>query len=301
MSWLWEGGILILVGVLLRRALRMDAPRLRPYNGPTLLSREQTRIYDLVARDLEVEAAILGVALNEAMEERNSGNHDSAWLLVRLAASEWDRLAGTMVTHLSQMSKYLPVARLDSPARCRLSGRFKSKSMIDYVRLHEILPQFVFQSKLRFQLHLQVMRRAVEVLTADFRHLHRTGERSEARPLELWGRLDFCFHDLDLFAKETLLALRAFLPGLSEDELRNFAVDLYAQLPRLALFDETPEDKMSLLADQPSARLADAPAEDQVVCVRHVRSPDLRTEGGRDANDPRCPKRGPGRGAAPHL
>jgi hypothetical protein len=242
MNWIWEGGILVAVGVLLRSVLRMDAPRLKSYNGLTLLSREQARIYDLVVRDLEIEAAILGVALNDAIEEQHSGNNEIAWRLVRLAASEWDRLAGTTITLLSQMSKYLPVARLDSPRRM-LPERFKSKTMVDYVRLHEMLTQFVFHSKLRFQLHLRVLRRAVETLTAEFRNLHRTAERSEVRPLEVWGRLDLYFHDLDLLTKETLLALRAFFPGLSEDELRNFGVDLQAQLPRFALFDETTENK----------------------------------------------------------
>ncbi len=243
MNWLWQGGILVAVCVSLRRILHMDAPKLRSYNGLTLLRGEQARIYDLVVRDQEIEATILGVALNEAIEERDSGNHENAWRLVLLAASEWDRLAGTTITVLSQMSKYLPVARLDSPARRMQPERFKSKSMIDYVRLHEILTQFVLHSKLRFQLHLRVLRRAIETLTAEFRQLHQTAERSEVRPLELWGRLDLCFHDLDLLAKETLLALRAFLPGLSEDELRNFGVDLHAQLPRFALFDETMENK----------------------------------------------------------
>src|SRR5208282_1765868 len=113
MTWLWQGGVLVAVGVLLRRALHMDASRLKSYNGLTLLSREPARIYDLVVRDLEIEATILGVALNEAIEERESGNNENAWLLVQLAASEWDRLGGSAVTLLSQMSKYLPAARLE--------------------------------------------------------------------------------------------------------------------------------------------------------------------------------------------
>ncbi len=158
MSWLWQGAILVVVGVLLRRILHMNAPGLKSYNGLALLSREQARIYDLVVRDLEIEAAILGVALNDAIEEREAGNNEIAWRLVRLAASEWDRLAGATVTLLSQMSRYLPVARLDSPRRM-LPERFKSKTMVDYVRFHEMLTQFVFHSKLRFQLHLRVLRR----------------------------------------------------------------------------------------------------------------------------------------------
>jgi len=169
---------------------------------------------------------------------------------VRLAASAWDRLAGATVTLLSQMSKYLPVANVNTPARRMHPERFKSETMIGYVRLHQILPQFVFHSRLRFQLHLRLLRRTVETLTAEFRHLHRAAERSEIRPLALWGRLDLHLHDLDLLTKETVLALRDFLPSLSEDELRTFGVDLHGQVPRFALCDRTTESK-GLLAGEP--------------------------------------------------
>jgi len=243
MSWIWaEGGILVVVGVLLRHALRMNRPRLKTYNGLTLLSRTQAEIYDHVVRDLEIETAILGVALNEAFEARDAGNSENAWKLVELAASAWNRLSARTVTLLGQISTYMPVARLDSPRRM-LPERFKSKSMVDYVRLHETLNQFVFHSKLRFQLHLRVLRRAVETLTAEFCDLHRIAERSEVRPLELWGRLDFYFHDLDLLTKETLLALRAFVPGLSAKELTNFGADLQARSPRSSSLHEMTSNK----------------------------------------------------------
>jgi len=243
MSWLWEGGVLVAVGVLVRRALRMGMPKPEMCNGLTVLNCSQSRLFNHMLRDLEIETAILGVALNDAMEERDAGNAEIAWRLVMLGASEWDRLAATVVVLLNQISRYLPVSRLDSPVRRMHPDRFKSKSMIDYVRLHEILPQFVFHSKLRFQLHLRVLRRAVETLNTEFRLLHRTAERSAVRPLDLWGRLDFYFHDLDLLTKEALLALRSFLPGLSETELQNFDTDLHSQLPRLAQFSQTIETK----------------------------------------------------------
>jgi hypothetical protein len=268
MGWLLQGAILVAVGVVLRRLLHMGGPRLRPYHGPALLNREQARIYDLVVRDVEGEAAILGIALNQAIEERNSGNSKVAWRFVQLAASEWDRLAGTLVTLLSQMSKYLPVALVDSPVRRMRPERFKSKSMIDQVRLHQMLAQFVLRSKLRFQLHLRVLRRAVEVLTAEFWHLHKTAECSEAGPPEFWGHLDLYSHDLDLLAKETLLAMRALLPGVSEGELMAFSSELHAQSPRLALLDDPAQDK-KLLSPASSPAVSICPQGSRGHCQKH--------------------------------
>jgi hypothetical protein len=233
MTWVLQAGVLLAVGFLLRYALHMDAPKPRPRRGLPLLSRDREPIYEPVARDLEIEAGILGVSLNDAFEERDSGNAEIAWRLVRLSASEWSRLAETTTALLSVMAKYMPVARVSSPVRRLLPERFKSQNMIDYVRLHEMLQQFVFRSKLRFQLHVRILRRAVDTLSAEFRHLYRTAERSEERSPELWRLLDLHFHDLDLLMKETLLAYRTFLLALPDNELRNFATDLRAQLPRV--------------------------------------------------------------------
>jgi len=127
---------------------------------------------------------------------------------------------------LSAITKHLPVARLPLPIRNMVAHRFRSQSMIDYVRMHEILDQLVFRSKFRFHLHIRVLRRAAETLTADFGSTQHQGERTTERPVAVWNQLDLDFHDFDLITKETLLALRAFLLYLPDDGLADFATDL---------------------------------------------------------------------------
>src|SRR5713226_2965533 len=93
MKWLLGGLVLCLVGSALRRVLRLNHEEPRHRVGLIPLSADRDALYQPIALEVETQAAILGISLNDAMEERNSGHDEIAKRLVRLAASEWDRLA----------------------------------------------------------------------------------------------------------------------------------------------------------------------------------------------------------------
>jgi hypothetical protein len=232
MKWLMAGLILGGVGITLRRLLRLDVRRSQSAGRLPPLSEDRAAIYQPVVREIETQSAILGISLNDAFEERDAGNSEIAWRLVRLSVSEWDRLTEIVTLLLRQMTKYLPSAKIVVPTRTMGASHFRSRAMVDYVRMHELLDQLVFQSRLRFQLHLRVLRRAVETLSAEFRRSYRYAERTGDRPPELWTRFDHYFHDLDLVSKETLLALRALLACLPHSTLPAFGADLQPILHR---------------------------------------------------------------------
>jgi len=232
MIWVLGGFVLIAVGALLRHALQLGKRSLEGASRLAPLDSEREAIYQPLALEVETQASILGISLNDAFDERDSGHHDIAWRLVRLSAGEWNRLAGLVTGLLNILNSRLPEARAIVPFRGISSHRFKSSLMIDYVRMHELLDQLVFSSRLRFQLHLRVLRRAAETLTAEFRRGYRYGERTEDRPEELWRQLDFYFHDFDLIAKESLLALRTLLICLSPLSIGGIAADLKGLIGR---------------------------------------------------------------------
>jgi len=103
---------------------------------------------------------------------------------------------------------------------------------VDYARMHEVLDQFVFRYKLRFQLHMRVLRRAMEALTAEFGQTYRSVLGAGGGADGVWKHLDLCFHDFDLITKEVLLAFRAFLTSLPDEELQALATDLNALIVR---------------------------------------------------------------------
>jgi len=226
MGWLGGGLVLVVAAFLLRRLLRINAQNPSRWAGLLPLSAERQKHYEPLAREIETQDAILGISLNDAFEERDRGNAEIAWHLIRLSGSEWDRqqeiltgLLNAILAHLGGLSVVVPLRSLSCYG-------FKSAVMKDFVRMHELLDQLVYRTKLRFQLRIRVLRRATAVLTSEFRRAYRYGEGPDGQPQELWRRLDLLYHDFDLVTKESLLIYRTYLFCLPHSALAPFAADL---------------------------------------------------------------------------
>lgn len=226
MKWALGGLVLLVLGILLRRLLRLGAKASTPVRGLVPLEPQLQGIYQPIALEIETQAAILGISLNDAFEERDAGRDDTAWRLVALSAGEWERLARIVVSLLKVVAKHLPSSRGIVLVRGIVAHRFKSELMTDFIRMHEFLDQLVFVSALRFQLHVRVLRRAAETLTAEFRRACRSAELSAGCPEELWRLMDLYFHDIDLVTKEALLTFRALLASLPQSALPDLLADL---------------------------------------------------------------------------
>jgi len=226
MEWMLGALGLLVTAVVLRRILQLDKGEAQSVRGLAPLTAERTDLYQPIALELETQAAILGISLNDAFEERDSGHLETAWRLVGLAAGEWHRLAGSVNELLNILSRHSSDTRVVLPRRSITPHRFKSQAMIDYARMHEFVDQLVFRSKVRFELHLRVLRRAVETLSGEFHRTVQYAERTEDWPPEVWSKLDLCFHDFDLITKETLLAFRSFLCYLPHPALPQFSAEL---------------------------------------------------------------------------
>ncbi|HUI42671.1 MAG TPA: hypothetical protein VL523_11955 [Terriglobia bacterium] len=190
------------------------------------LDAESERICKAVTLELEARSAILAVSLNDAIEERGSENPEITSSLLELTASEWDRLAEDVMAILEVISNNLPLAPVTLPVRNIVPSHFKSDVMMDYVRLHEWVDQFLFRTKLRFNLQVRVLRHAVETLSSDFRQAQPLLQPAQGASGLLWDRLDRDFHDFDLISKETLLALRNLVGCLPEDAIADIAAQL---------------------------------------------------------------------------
>jgi len=231
MEWVFGGLVLVAFGAVLRRVLRMNSDGPKP-SGPVPLGLAREAIYRPIALELETQAAILGISLNDAFEERDSGHSDNAWCLVHLSTSEWGRLAEIVVALLNTVNEYMPLARVAVPVRSLATQHFKSRIMIELMRTHELVQQLVFRSKLRFQLHVRTLRRAAETVTADFSQEYQAADGAQSQSPDLWRLLDLEAHDFDLITKETLLAFRAFLPCLRDSDLAGFAAEIKSVMPR---------------------------------------------------------------------
>ena len=230
MRWIVGALILTVVGYVLRRLLWKELPKQQTPPGLAPLGSDRRLVYDGFAPEIEARIAMLGISLNDAFEERDAGRFDIAWRLVRLSASEWYGVEKIITGLLNTLTKHLPEAQFMVTPRNIHTRRFLSKSMVDYVRVHEMLEQFVFSSQRRFQLQLRLLNRAVEIVTDEFRRTFRQAQQVGDSSPEVWTEIDLDFHDFDLIAKEAVLAFRALLASLPPTVLPEMALDLESLL-----------------------------------------------------------------------
>jgi hypothetical protein len=230
MRWIVGGLILAAVGFLLRRLLWTRKPEQRLPAGLPPLGSERRAVYDGFAPEVEARIAMLGISLNDAFEERGAGRHDMAWRMVRLSASEWDGMEKIVAGLLNTLTKHLENAQVVVTSRSIHAHRFKSRTMVDYVRMHELVDQLVFSSRRRYQLQLRLLRRAAEIVTGEFRYTYRHAEKTGDKSPQVWSQIDLSFHDFDLIAKEAVLAFRALLACLPSSALPRLSFDLSALL-----------------------------------------------------------------------
>ena len=232
MHWLAAGVTLVFLGILLRGILTLGATRRPQLNLSTPLGSAREEIYRPVAREIIAQSAILGISLNEALEEKAAGQSETAWRLVCLAVSEWNRLSQVLASILNLMATHAGGSQVAVPAPTVLASRFKTRTMSDFVRIHELFNRLVFRSRLRFQLHLRLLREASKTLGAEFLRAYRRAEGTGHCPPELWEEMDHYFHDFDLLAKETLLTFRTLLICLPPSSLDALASEVQTTIRR---------------------------------------------------------------------
>ena len=192
----WLAGILILTGVgfLLRRLLGVNSALARAPAGLAPLGPERQAVYDGFASEVEARTAMLGISLNDAFEERDDGRLEMAWRMVSLTASQWDSMANIAAGLLDVLAENLPKAQVVVSPRSIHADRFKSRTMVEYVRMHELLDQLVFSSRRRYQLQLRLLRRAAEIVTGEFRLTYLQAEKTSDQSLQVWKQMDLAFH-----------------------------------------------------------------------------------------------------------
>ena len=205
-----------------------DAAALDARTAPRL---DVQAVYRPVAQEIETQAAILGITLNDAFGERDAKRHDMAWRIVHLALKEWERLAELGIGLQNVLTRSLPATHVVVARRIAV-GHFKSRAVLDNVALYEFLDQVLFSSRHRFALQLRLLFRTSTLLSKEFRRLCLEGEQTLDASDEAWNRLDHYFHDFDLILKETLLAFHTLLVCQSPEGVEQLGTEIQGLLER---------------------------------------------------------------------
>jgi hypothetical protein len=245
MQWLLGLAVIAAGAVLLRRLLQWGAARKAQGGGRGPLRGDLPRIYNLLAQEIETRMTILGLTFKEACGEREANRQQMAWLTMGSAQRGWEDVTVLVAGLLSALDKSLGATSGIVSARRVAVERFKSRTVVDCVPLYKFLDEILLRSERRFALQLHFLLQALTLLSKDVKHSCCEGARTLDSSDELWTRLDYYFHDLDLIAKETLLALRTFLACQSPERAHELALDLHSVLERGRRVSVQPPASMS--------------------------------------------------------
>lgn len=235
MLWALELGVLLVVAVALRRILHMGRDKSRKGTCPRFRRPANNPLCSPLASEIEAHTTILAVLLNDAIDELHSGKGDVASRVLNIFDSERERLVELAINLQNISLKYLPAVQYPIEMRVLEPESFRSQLVSEFLRGHGTLEQFVFRSKLRFQLRLRLLRRATALLNESFEEVkHDAGTNSRLFDGTL-TQLDLYFHDLDLLTKETLLAFSAEVASLPDAVMDEIAVEVSALTSRGAV------------------------------------------------------------------
>lgn len=220
MRWALAALAFVLTAYVCRRILRLDDPPRRP-RGLLPLPADLESIYRPVVEEVETQTVLLGITLNEALDVRRAGDGECAVAHMELAVSQWDRLTQIVAALLNSIAENLPQASSIATVRELTASQFRSRTMVDFMRGGAMLHQILFRSKPRYDFRIQVIRRAIEALSAELGRAYRSSSRMPSTLM--WSEIDPIYHDYDLIVKEMLLALRDFLPALPQTSVPEFS------------------------------------------------------------------------------
>lgn len=226
MVWILEFGILLALGVALRQILHMGQNTVPEKVNPRFRRPANNPLCSPLLSEIDAHTAILGVVLNDAINELARGNAEISRSMLGVFNSERERLVDLVINLQNLSLKYLPAVQYPVETRTLHPASFRSEPVIDILERHGVLEQFVFRSKLRFQLQLRLLRRATALLNESFEEVgHRTGTGDQSFPSSL-SQLDLYYHDLDLLAKETILGFSEELAALPDTVLQDMAFEI---------------------------------------------------------------------------
>lgn len=235
MLWILEFGILLALGVALRRILHIGHTTVPEKVNPRFRRPANNPLCSPLLSEIDAHTTILGVVLNDAINEQARGNAEISHGMLDIFNSERERLVDLVINLQNLSLKYLPAVQYPVEARRLDPVSFRSEPVTDILERHGVLEQFVFRSKLRFQLQLRLLRRATALLNESFEEVRRhtgTGAQGFASAL---SQLDLYYHDLDLLAKETILGFSEELAALPDTVLDDMVVEISVLMSRNAV------------------------------------------------------------------
>lgn len=193
------------------------------------LPAERRRVFDQLAREWEASYAMLSVALDEAIGERDRGRLVQARRQTLIAGQLATRLLECLLPplhalrHRARARGVLPVVEALRP------GHFRSERAQGLAAWSFLVHGIPMGRRLRFLAKLAALRSVLERTAAEFCEVaQEVGDGGSVDPGTSWRTLDVLHYDLNTVMRESVVVLKSYLSVACDPGFAAFC----RQLPR---------------------------------------------------------------------
>jgi hypothetical protein len=201
------------------------------------LPQDKAQAFDECVHQLESVYTMFSIALNEAMEYRQSGmvakSYQAVCMTPGLATRLSHQLAG-LLRGLGGHAKHFGTIPNTAPLD---PANFQGAKEQRTARMSDLLSRVLLTQRSQFLHKINILEEMVGDLGKDFRlTVENLSSGGSARPEADWRAVDTAHYDLNTCLRETIVLLKSFLVVLPQDQLGTFQKTVHAQTHSL----ETP-------------------------------------------------------------
>jgi hypothetical protein len=195
------------------------------------LPRDKAQAFDDYAHELETLYIMFSVALNEALEFRQTGMLTKSYRAASMTPELCNRLAVSLEALLRTLGDHakhygtIPNAASLDPAN------FQGPKQQRTARMSDLLSRILFTQRSQFLHKIGTLAEMTEDIDKEFGlAVENLASGTSSRPEDDWRVLDAAHYDLNTCLREVIVLLKSFLRVLPQDQLPEFQRTVSSQI-----------------------------------------------------------------------
>jgi hypothetical protein len=188
-----------------------------------LLSPASEKIFQQARLDIETNTALVGVAMNEAVEVRQLGDLDEAVRFLNIGGDIIQRFTPNLLSLLSVMAKFSRMVSAIAPVNPMVPRDFYLTELTSLARLHNLLDHMLASAKQRFRLKLYILGKGLSMTSQYLVKSIRNVVTQRRSSDQEWEQIIGAEQDFQRLSTESIHSFRTLLLALSSDAAKELS------------------------------------------------------------------------------
>ena len=203
------------------------------------LPHDKAQVFDAYVQELETLYNMFSVALNEALELRQSGLISKSYRAVHMTPELCSRLASSLAGLLRALGEHAKHYGTIPNAAALDALNFRGSREQRSARMNDLFSRILFTQRSQFLHKVGTLGEMTWDIDKDFGFaVESLASGTAPRPEDEWRVLDAAHYDLNTCLREVIVLLKSFLVILPQDQLTGFQKTVSSQMlaPRPSAF-----------------------------------------------------------------